>query len=378
MTLAAYEFSAYRTKKPDQMEHITVSGANSEAQAGFKRGIIIGKETNFARDLVNMSAQHISPENFANAGRTQFEGTKVVYKVLTLSEIKAQNMGLIEAVGRGSDRDYEPRFVVAEYWGAGKDKQKPSVLIGKGITYDTGGLSMKQPVPMHDMYSDMAGGASVLATLASLAKLGTEANVIAIVPMVENSVSDRAQKPSDIQKSKNGMTVHIDNTDAEGRLVLADAMTYAVENYDAESVTTVATLTGAATIIAGKKSSVVVSQNKELARDIDESSDETGTTITEVKVQPHRWEELHKDMVEKGNVQGADISNTGKTGEAGTLYGAVFINAFAEGRPHMHVDIAPVALADGKDGLSASGRASGQPTSLLVNYIERRQKAKAA
>jgi leucyl aminopeptidase len=373
VTLASYEFLMYRTEKiPKMMTNIFVSGANNDAKKGFVRGVIIGRETNFARDLVNMPANDLTPENFAEAGRRQFEGTKVIYKVLTAREMRARG-NLIQTVGKGSEN--EPRFVVAEYWGAGKDKGRPSILIGKGITFDTGGNDLKTAAGMHDMYSDMAGGASVFAAVASLAKLGSETNVIAIVPMAENSISGSSNRPSDIESSGNGKTVHIDNTDAEGRLVLADAMSYAVREYkDAESVVTVATLTGASIIAVGRKTSMLLANetNAGLSVDLKSSGDETGVPVQPVTVDDELFEVYAEDMRKKGNKQGADISNTGETGEAGAQYGYAFTNDFAEGKPHAHLDISGRALTDEKEGLR--GRASGEPTSLLVSYVERRQR----
>lgn len=376
MTLASYEFTMYRTQNPpERMTRIVLTGAlPREAEEGMRHGVIVAREINYARDMVNMPANDLTPANFAEAGRRMFEGTKVVYKVMTASEIRSKGMELIETVGKGSEN--EPRFVVAEYWGAESKSQRPTVLVGKGITFDTGGNSIKYPsTAMHDMYSDMAGGAAVLASVAALAKIGAQANVVGIVAMAENSVSGGSARPSDISGSAEGKTVHVDNTDAEGRLVLADAVAYANKEYDAESVVTVATLTGAAIVTAGKKQSLMIAKDSdgELMKDAKHAGDETGTPAQPYVVDDDIWEAHKSDMDEKGNKRGADISNTGRTGESGATYGAVFINSFVGDRPHLHIDMAGRALVDG-EGLS--GGATGEPTSLLVNYVKTRQNAK--
>ena len=250
--LADYEYTAYKTKesKTKTLKEVLICGLTSkEAKAGFDRGLTLVTYINKARDIANTPGCDMTPSDLATAAKKLMAGTKVTVKVLGEKELKQLKMGALLAVGQGTKN--ETKFIIAEYWGAGKPagkndtKKQPVVLIGKGVTYDTGGLNIKPAGSMHDMHLDMSGGSAVLAAIAAAAKLGLKKNIVALVPTAENAISDSAMRAGDIVTSMSGQTIEILHTDAEGRMILADALTYS-ERYQPIAIIDVATLTGAA------------------------------------------------------------------------------------------------------------------------------------
>jgi leucyl aminopeptidase len=269
LSLASYEYRKYKTKpkKEKQLKEILVCGlGDKRSKAVFEEGLTIAEAANITRDIANATGDDMTPEALAEAARLTFKGTKATVKVFNEKEIVKMGMGLLHAVGKGADD--APRFIVIEYWGAGKPAKggkkadKPIVLIGKGITYDTGGLNVKPSGSMHDMHLDMSGGASVIGAISAIAELGLKKNVIGLIPAAENSVSATSMRAGDIATSLSGQTVEILHTDAEGRLVLADAMTYAQKNYEPALMVDIATLTGAALVALGLHASAIMTKTK--------------------------------------------------------------------------------------------------------------------
>ncbi|MDO8523859.1 MAG: leucyl aminopeptidase family protein, partial [bacterium] len=265
LEMANYEFTKYKHPPKEgfaDVKWIYVENATAEAKKGFVEGQLIAHEINYCRDLANTPGGDMTPASLAEAAKKQLKGTAAKISVFNLSEIKNLKMGLVLGVAKGSAE--EPKFIVVEYWGAGKTgKEKPVVLVGKGITFDTGGINLKPSDALLGMNHDMAGGAAVIATVAIVAKLKLKKNIIALVPAVENAVSGSAYRPGDILTAMNGKTVEVLNTDAEGRLVLGDALTYA-ERYNPRLVVDVATLTGAAIVALGKRASAIMTKDKKL------------------------------------------------------------------------------------------------------------------
>lgn len=373
--LANYSFHAYKTSEKDKPQKVwgNLTGKKNahfdEALQGFEEGRIIGTEMNYARDLINMPSNDLTPAAFAEAAEKQFKGTEAVVKVLGLAEIHALGMDLVETVSKGSE--HEPKFVIVEYWGAGKEAGKPTVVVGKGVTFDTGGVSLKANDPMIGMEKDMAGGASVLAATAAIAKMGVEKNVVAIVPMVENAISGKAAKPTDIVHDRiSGKKIQILNTDAEGRLILANGVTYAIQTYEPKAVIDVATLTGAALAAIGKHGSIVMSADEALKKQIMSASRASGNRIAEL---PLEWEEYGRELIEGST---ADISNIppnpGHRPHGGALHGGAFIKYFvdAEGKdtPFAHIDMATRSESIPSDYLEKG--ATAEPASLLVRFLE--------
>ncbi|MCA9363592.1 leucyl aminopeptidase family protein, partial [Candidatus Kaiserbacteria bacterium] len=269
LSLAAYEFTKYKSKKSKYtLKEILVCGVETAAEKrSFSAGLTVAEAANITRDIANTSGEDMTPSKLANATRTALKGTKAQVKVLNYSAIKKLKMGLLEAVGKGATD--KPNLIIIEYWGAGKPKKgekkrAPIALIGKGITYDSGGLNVKPSGAMHEMHMDMSGGAAMIGTMRAIAKLGLKKNVVALIPAAENSISAESMRAGDIAVSMSGKTVEILHTDAEGRLVLADAMTYAQKYYQPKVILDAATLTGAALVALGQQTSAVMTKHEDL------------------------------------------------------------------------------------------------------------------
>jgi leucyl aminopeptidase len=361
--MANYEFTKYKTPPKEgfsKVETIYVTDATEDAKRGFKDGLIIAEEVNYSRDLSNMPGGDMTPTVLANAAIKQLKGTKATVTVLGPAEIKKLKMGMILAVDKGSA---EPcKFIIVEYWGAGKAKEDPIVLVGKGITFDTGGVNLKPSNSMVGMNQDMSGGAAVIAAVSIAAKLGIKRNVVALVPAVENAISGSATLPGDIVTAMNGKTIEILNTDAEGRLVLGDAFTYA-ERYSPRLVIDVATLTGAAMVALGKRASALMSNDRKVEDTLRDLGERSGDYVWPLPL----WDEYKADM--KGiNADYANIQ-PGDRGGAGAILGGIFLSFFAEKFPRWaHLDIAPRMESIPEDNL-AKGNA-GAPIRLLVRAIE--------
>lgn len=293
--------------------------------------------------------------------------TKIKLKVLGEKEIQKMKMGALLAVGQGTKS--ETRFIIAEYWGAGKasgkkltEAQKPVVLIGKGITYDTGGLNVKPAGAMHEMHMDMSGGSAVLAAIAIIAKLGLKKNVIALVPTAENAISDTAMRAGDIVTAMNGKTVEILHTDAEGRMVLADALTYS-ERYEPKVILDVATLTGASLVALGQMASAVMTKFDDLATKLVNLGETSGDLMWPLPL----WDEYKATL----KSHRADISNiaTNFARFGGAIEGGTFLSFFApKNVPWAHLDIAPRMDSTSADKLAKGS--TGEPIRLLVSFVE--------
>ncbi len=333
MALGSYKFTVYKSNqnaKSDALNAVAVvtpnRSARRQAQNGLERGEITAWAAITARDLGSTPANDLYPESYAKEAQKLAKESGVKCTVFGLNEIKKEKMAAIEAVGRGSERP--PRFVILEY--KGKGKGAPIVLVGKGITFDTGGLSLKPAAGMIEMKNDMLGSAVVLATICACAKLKVKQNIVGLMPLAENMPSGRATRPSDIIGSRAGLTIEVINTDAEGRLVLADALDYA-DTFKPQAVIDIATLTGAAIYILGYSGAPFTATNDTLAEGLSRSADTTGEKVWRLPLWPE-FADLMKSPV-------ADIKNSaGKT--AGTLAAASFLKAFTKDWPWMHIDIA--------------------------------------
>lgn len=374
LALAAYDYTVYKSK-PDtkqSLKEIVVCGQNSAtAKSGFSRGTVVAQYVNTARDIANTHGDDLTPKALAAQAKKLAIGTKVSVKVLGLSEIKKQKLHLVEAVGKGSHN--EPQFIVMEYWGKvngklkmenGKvsDANKPLVLIGKGITYDTGGLNVKPSGAMHDMHMDMSGGSSVMAAIVAASKLGLKKNIVALIPAAENSISSHSMRAGDIVTSLSGITVEILHTDAEGRLVLADALTYSTR-YNPRAIIDVATLTGAALVALGQQASAVMARDQKLESTLRTLGEESGDLVWPLPL----WDE-YKSPLKSAR---ADISNiaTNFAKWGGAIEGGMFLDAFApKGVPWAHLDIAPRMDSIPSDKLAKG--ATGEPVRLLIKWLE--------
>ena len=366
--LAAYEFTAYKSKskKKTLKEVLICGGLNKKAKTGMDRGLTVGTYVNKARDIANTPGEDMTPSKLAVAAKDLVKGTKATVTVMSTTAVKKAGMGALYAVGKGAADG--PKMIVIEYYGAGKPgkqnndaKKQPTILVGKGITYDTGGLNVKPSGAMHDMHLDMSGGSSVLAAVACAAKLKLKKNIIAIVPAAENAVSDRAMRAGDIIKAYNGKTIEVRHTDAEGRLVLADGLGYAA-TFNPKTVLDVATLTGAALVALGQHASAIMTKDEKLQGKLQELGEKSGDYVWPLPL----WDEYHAPLTKTR----ADIVNIDPSfsRNAGTIVGASFLTAFAPKCPWAHIDIAPRMEAIAHDRLAKGS--TGEPVRLLVKFLE--------
>lgn len=375
--LAAYNFSTYKTdqKNPCPLKEIMLCGKmDKAAQAGLKRGLVVGEYVNQARDICNTPGDDMTPEDLAQAAKRLAKGTKVDVKVLNETAIKKEGLHALWAVGKGAND--MPRFIVMEYWGAGKPKvnkkdsplefknknNQPIVLIGKGITYDTGGLNVKPSGSMHEMHMDMSGGASVMNAIVCAAKLGVKKNIVAIIPAAENAVSARSMRAGDIIKSHSGKTIEVLHTDAEGRLVLADGLSYA-KQYNPKVILDVATLTGAAMVALGQHASAILTEDDKLSDTLRTMGEESGDYVWPLPL----WDE-YKPALTKSRADVVNIlPNFSRFG--GTIEGAAFLSYFApKNVPWAHIDMAPRMDSIPSDKLAKGS--TGEPVRLLVKFVE--------
>ncbi len=360
--MANYEFVKYKTKPKEGwgfVEEVQII-TDKKIDAFLKRGQLIGKETNACRELANIPGGDMTPSVLVQEIKKAIKGTKIKIKVLEEKEMKKLKMEAVLGVGRGSKE--KSKFIILEY--AGKNEKNPIVLIGKGVTYDSGGLDLKPGKSMLDMNMDMSGGAAVAHALVVASKLGIKKKIIGLIPAVENMPSGESFRPGDIIKSMSGKTIEILSTDAEGRLILADANTYA-ERYNPNLVVNVATLTGAATIALGDRASAIFTKQEKLKDLLIEVGEESGDYVWPLPF----WDEYEEEL--KGaNGDICNLRNQSATYAGGTILGAMFIYQFAKKFPNWaHIDIASRMLPV-YDEFLAKG-AAGTPVRLLVKLLEK-------
>jgi len=370
LSLAAYEFVDYKSnetmKDVVELQEIVVCGdMNKSQKQAFNDGLVIAEAMNYARDVINTSGADMHPTNLAKSTQKALKGTKATVKILNHLEIKKHKMGLLEAVGKGASD--KPNLIVVEYWGAGKPKKgdkknAPIALIGKGITFDSGGLNVKPSGYMHDMHMDMGGGGSVIGAMRAIAKLGLKKNVIALIPAAENAISADSMRAGDIATAMDGTTVEIIHTDAEGRLVLADALTYAQQNYNPAVMLDMATLTGAAVVALGEHTSAIMTKNAKLQQQLIELGELTGDLTWPLPLWDEYKEHIKSDRADIANID-PTFSRTG-----GAIEGGTFLAHFVKKTPWAHIDIAPRMSAVKNDNLAKG--ATGEPVRLLVEFVK--------
>ena len=356
---AAYHFDAMRseadkarTPPPERTSIAVPRGRRPAAAAGIATGQAIAAGISLARDLGNLPGNVCTPGHLADTARTLAgRHAKVAFKALDEARMKRLGMGSLLSVARGSREP--PRLVILEYRGAPRS-QPPIVLVGKGITFDSGGISIKPSATMDEMKFDMCGAASVIGTMEACATLGLPLNVVALAPACENLPDGNATKPGDIVTTMSGTTVEVLNTDAEGRLILCDAITYA-ERYKPDVIIDVATLTGACVIALGAPASGLFSNHQPLADDLLAAGEHSGDRAWQMPL----WDEYAEQL--KSNF--ADVANIGGR-EAGAVTAASFLSRFASEQRWAHLDIAGTAWRSGKEK-----GATGRPVGLLCQYL---------
>lgn len=326
-------------------------------EEAMRQGLAIAHGMSLAKDLGNLAPNICTPTYLAKQAKDLAKIHKLKASVLEEKDMEKLGMGSLLAVASGSEQP--AKLIVLEYHGAEK-KENPVVLVGKGVTFDTGGISLKPGADMDEMKFDMSGAASVLGTLQAIAEIKLPINVVGIIPATENMPSGKAAKPGDVVTSMSGQTIEILNTDAEGRLILCDALTYA-ERYNPKAVIDIATLTGACVIALGNFTTGLMSNDDELAQELLSAGEEAGDRVWQLPL----WDE-YQDLL-KSNF--ADIANIGGRA-AGTITAACFLSRFTKKYRWAHLDIAGTAWKSGKEKGS-----TGRPVPLLTQFLISRAKA---
>jgi len=357
--LAGYRFDRFKGSQDDEsprLENLIVL-APAELAGAAETARTYAEAANRARDLQSTPANVATPTFLAERAEEIAAGVETLgIEVLGQAELEAKGMGGLLAVSQGGPQ--EPKLIVLRYAGGGSG---PTLgLVGKGVTFDTGGISLKPGAGMQEMKMDMSGAAAVLEATAAIAELGLPLDLITVVPSTENMPSGTAVKPGDVITQYNGKTVEVNNTDAEGRLILADALAYAVE-LGAERIVDLATLTGAVLIALGSTYAALISNDDELASEVDEAGGTTGELVWRLPLHPEYKE------ITTGRV--ADLTNASEKRKAGTIYAGSFLEEFVDGTPWAHIDIAGTAWDVGRP--YTGDAASGYGVRLLVEIARR-------
>ncbi len=360
--LANYHFTRYKTrseKNPSKLETLTLLLENSSHEPALNEGAhtgqITGKWTCHARDWQNTPPNDLSPARFAALAQEAATSVALTCEVWDEPKIREQRMGALLGVAQGSPQP--PRFVVLEKQSV-RPEQPTLVLIGKGVTFDSGGLAIKSLDSMLEMKYDMSGAAVVLAAMCALAELQTPLHLVGLLPLVENMPSGTAQRPGDVVRTCNGKTIEVADTDAEGRLILAEALAYA-SHYQPEAVIDLATLTGAMTYVLGDTAAGLFSNDPALAERIKKAAQQIGERVWELPLYPEFTQQLESEI--------ADIRNVASKRGAGASKGAAFLSSFAEGYKWAHLDIAALASTMKPTALAPKG-GTGWGVRLMVEF----------
>ena len=358
--LAGYRFDRFKGgedgERDTAIETLTLLGADDPG--GYAATAKVAAEAaNRARDLQNLPANVADPAYMvARAEEIAAAHESIAVEVLGPAELEREGMGGLLAVAAGSAKD--PALIVLRYAGGGAAPRLG--LVGKTVTFDTGGISLKPPASMPDMKMDMSGGAAVLEATAAIAELGLAVELISVLPAVENMPSGSATRPGDVITQLNGLTVEVNNTDAEGRLILADALTWCARQ-GAERIVDVATLTGAVVVALGSTYAGLIANDDEWAAEVAAAGDIVGELAWRLP--------LHREYTELTRGKIADLSNSGSKRKAGTLYAGAYLEQFTEGTTWAHLDIAGTAWDVGREYVGKG--ASGYGVRLLVELARR-------
>jgi len=328
------------------------------AREGARVGEVIARAENFARTLGNLPGNLATPSYLASEAERigREHGMKVT--ILGPKEMEAEGMGALLAVARGTDE--EPRFIVLEHRG-GPEGRKPLAIVGKGLTFDAGGISIKPAQGMEEMKFDMCGGAATLGAMQAIGELGLPVNVVGIVPSSENLLGGRAMKPGDVFTAHSGKTIEVVNTDAEGRLILADALSY-VRRFEPEAILDAATLTGACVVALGHHATGIMGNDEALLDEVRQAGERTGE-----RCWPLPMFDEYRDLIKSDY---ADIKNSGGR-PGGAITAGWFLREFVGETPWVHLDVAGTAYGDGKLSYQVKG-STGNPTRLFVDWVRSR------
>ena len=360
-TMGVYRFGRYRTKeKADRKPSVTaltiLTDPVAEARKAFKPMAAVAESVNFARDLVVEPGNVMTPKALAGRAR-RLDKLGVKVEVLGQTRLEKLGMGALLGVAQGSDN--EPYVVTMQWNGKPGSKKTDLALVGKGVTFDSGGLSIKPSSGMEEMKFDMAGSAAVIGAMRALAARKAKANVVGVVGLVENMPSAKAQRPGDVVTSMSGQTIEVLNTDAEGRLVLADCLWYAKEKFKPGAMINLATLTGAVIVSLGYHHAGIFSNNDDLAWQLTKAGKESGEPVWRLPLGPDYDRQIDSDI--------ADMKNIGGKG-AGSITAAQFLKRFVDDVPWTHIDIAGTAWGY-KDKPTVPRGATGFGVRLLNRLV---------
>jgi len=355
---ALYRFDLMKSKtseprRPLKRAVFAVSrrGELKFGEIGLARGLAIAHGIGLAKDLGNTPSNVCTPEYLAAEARKLAKAYRFGCETLDQAACEKLGMGSFLSVGKGSDKP--PRFIVLRHEGGAKG-EKPVVLVGKAITFDSGGISLKPPADMDEMNYDMSGGGAVLGAFRAIGELGLRLNVVGLIPSCENMPNATANKPGDIVTSMSGQTIEILNTDAEGRLILCDALTYA-ERFEPDAVVDLATLTGACVIALGAHPSALYANHDPLAREIEHAADDAWDRVWRMPLWDDYQEQLKSGLADMANIGGRP---------GGSITAACFLSRFARKYHWAHLDIAGTAYKGGRDKGS-----TGRPVGLLMHFL---------
>jgi leucyl aminopeptidase len=375
--LAAWDFRAFKTQgegaggagkngagvgAPRVSELVLLARDEAEEKAlseGARYGEVVARAENLARELQSNPGNVATPSYLAAVAERIGRERGLEVTIFDRAALEQEGMGALLAVAQGSEQ--EPRFIVLEYRGQGAPEGGPLVLVGKGVTFDSGGISIKPAERMEEMKYDMSGAAAVLGATQAIAELGLPVHLVALIPSTENLLSGKAVKPGDIIKSHLGKTIEVVNTDAEGRLILADALSYA-QRYRPRAIVDAATLTGACVIALGSHAIGLMGTDQELVDEVRAAGERTGERCWPLPL----WDEFRPQI----DSNFADLKNTGGR-PAGTITAGLFLKEFAGDAPWAHLDIAGTAYRDEPTPYLRKG-ATGSPTRLFVEWVRAR------
>ena len=358
LVLGSYRFNEHRTGNDDgpDLEAVTVLSGD---ETGLTKGAVIAAGVCLARDLGNHPGNVATPTRLAKEALRIGGSCDMKVTILDREEIVEQGMGALAGVAQGSDEP--PKFIVMDYNGGAADL-KPIALVGKGLTFDSGGISIKPSAQMDEMKFDMCGSAIVLGVMQAISVLKPALNVIGVIPSTENLLGAKACKPGDILKAYNGKTIEILNTDAEGRLILADALSYVTANYELDYALDFAALTGAVLIALGHHTTGIMGTDEDLIRRVKESSVNTGEKVWEFPL----WDEYCEEVKSKI----ADVKNLGEGRNSGTIAGGAFLKEFVgNDTPWVHFDIAGTAWGGKPNSIEPKGSATAWGVRLVLDLL---------
>ena len=360
--MSLYKFEKYKSKKENNAPDLTILVSKSEKiSKAIKIAEIVSNGSIYTKNIANLPPNECTPTTLANFARNISKKNNMKCNIISKNDLKKRGFGGITAVGQGSKN--EPKLIILEH-NHGSRNQKPIVLVGKAVTFDTGGISLKPGEKMDEMKFDKCGGCTVMGIMKAASELKLPINLVGIIPSVENMPSGESYRPGDIIKLYSRKTAEILNTDAEGRLILADALSYGEKQYSPKAIIDFATLTGACIIALGTNIAGMVSNNAKLTQKIIESSKRTTEEIWELPLNDDYMDMIKSDV--------ADMKNVGIGRAAGTITAAAFLKNAVENTPWVHIDIAGVAWTQvaTKDKPYNPKGATGFGVRLILDYLQ--------